>query len=99
MNRTRNLDRLKLHLLNAHNDYRLECYGDHLAKKHGYPDTVCGFDAVYLYLFNTHGWSLERCRNMHKADIRLVLSKEFSGWLLPPDAFFEFDLPKGEQTQ
>ncbi|EDT3088806.1 hypothetical protein XS16_005291 [Salmonella enterica subsp. enterica serovar Newport] len=94
MKRSDNLVRLKRHLLSAMDDYKLELYGDHLAKIHKYPSTVYGFDAVYLYLFRTHGWSFDRCRSMHKADIRLALANDFANWLPPPDAHFEFDLPQ-----
>lgn len=68
--------------------YSLECFGDHLAQEHGYPSGVDGFDAVYLYLCQKHNWTIAQCRSMDKEDIRLALSQEMKGWILPPEARF-----------
>nr|WP_169308613.1 hypothetical protein [Raoultella planticola] len=64
----------------------LECFGDHLSEEEGYPSDIYGFEAIYLYLNRKHGWTIKQCREMDKDDLRLALSVEMQGWILPPDA-------------
>lgn len=80
--------RLNHHKAIAGLNYYLECFGDHLAKENGYPSDIYGFDAVYLYLCNKHSWTISQCRSMEKEDIRLALSQETKGWILPRAARF-----------
>ncbi|MHA1066966.1 hypothetical protein ACR9GP_26955 [Enterobacter ludwigii] len=68
--------------------YSLECFGDHLAHEHKYPQDICGLDAIYLYLFHKYSWPIEKSRCMDVMDIKLCLSMEMKGWALPPEAIF-----------
>lgn len=90
MNRDKYRERLNHYLQIAMADYKLECYGRHLVEKHSYPETVSSFEAIYIQLFKTHGWSIDKCRNMSKADLRLALLRDLEAWLPPSDARFEY---------
>ncbi|EPS0558333.1 hypothetical protein ACVAAS_003574 [Enterobacter roggenkampii] len=68
--------------------YSLECFGDHLACVHKYPQGILGLEAIYLYLFHKYSWSIEKTRCMDAMDIKLCLSVEMKGWTLPPEAKF-----------
>ncbi|MCW2482107.1 hypothetical protein [Candidatus Symbiopectobacterium sp. NZEC135] len=97
MNREAYSIRWKLHQATAALDYSLECFGDELAKKNCYPKSVDGFDAVYLYLANKHGWPISTCRAMSRDDLRLALADEMQGWIMPRDA--RFGLPAHEGVE
>ncbi|MGC1054551.1 hypothetical protein WKH14_19740 [Pantoea agglomerans] len=88
MSRERYLARYNLQQALADLSYSLECFGDHLAAEQGYPGDIDGFEAVYLYLCNKHGWPISQCRSWDKEDIRLALAQEMKGWTLPPEARF-----------
>lgn len=78
--------RWQLHHTTADLNYSLECFGDHLSEKEGYPSDIYGLDAVYLYLSRKHGWTIKQCREMSMEELRLALSIEMQGWRLPQDA-------------
>lgn len=96
MNREAYSIRWQLHQATAALDYALECFGDHLAERESYPSNIDGFDAIYLYLANKHGWPINTCKALSKDDLRLALAVELVGWKLPRNA--RFGLPDHENV-
>jgi hypothetical protein len=74
-------------LLHAEADlaYMLHCFGDELAKRHGYKANS-GIEAVHFYLTQKHGWQPSVVRAMTAEDLRFSLSEEMHDWTLPADA-------------
>ncbi len=95
MNKEMYYVRWKLNRAIADLNYSLECFGDKLSEQESYPSDIYGFDAIYLYLSNKHGWTIDHCKAMDKGDIRLALAVEMKGWKLPPDARFGNPSPEG----
>lgn len=82
MDKKLNQARWNFHYETARSNYFLECFGDSLAIKEGYPRTIYGFDAIYFYLAGKYGWTIAQCRSMSTEDIRLALATELEAW--PP---------------
>ncbi|EIG6606804.1 hypothetical protein EBM22_001893 [Escherichia coli] len=80
MDKKLNQARWNFHYETARSNYFLECFGDSLAIKEGYPRTIYGFDAIYLYLAGKYGWTIAQCRSMSTEDIRLALATELEAW-------------------
>ncbi|EPI3542710.1 TPA: hypothetical protein ACM2WJ_002061 [Klebsiella pneumoniae] len=78
--------RWRLHHAKADLNYHLECFGDHLSEKEGYPSDIYGFDAIYLYLSQKLSCTINQCREMTMDDLRLSLSVEMKDWRVPADA-------------
>ncbi|WP_370559628.1 hypothetical protein NMD70_08400 [Edwardsiella tarda] len=86
MSHTYYVERWQHYQARAELAYTLDCFGDYLARMHGYPSAVAGFEAIYLYLCNKYHWPITRSRVMAHEDIRLALALEMEDWSLPPEA-------------
>ena len=77
--------RHRMHANTANLNYNLECLGDKLATDHGYKG-IDGMDAIWLYLIKTYHWTPAYVKAMNPDDIRMVLSQELDGFVLPAAA-------------
>lgn len=75
----------RLHDAVGNLDYSLAVFGDTLAKREKYKD-LDGMEAIHYYLIQKHHWLPRDVRAMTADDIRLVLSQDMAGWVLPKGA-------------
>ena len=66
-------------------NYHLEVFGDVLAKRERYKG-IDGMEAIHFYLIHKFGWLPNDVISMHPDQIRLVLSQELQGFVLPAEA-------------
>lgn len=83
--------------LQLHDSLWLEMFGDELAEREKYR-SICGMDAVHLYLVRKFSWTLCQVRAMSCKDLLLILQEEMENWKPPKDLgslFPEFGKPRG----
>jgi hypothetical protein len=75
-----NKSRLKIREHEAHLNYHVELFGDHIAKREAYRRNLDGIRAVHFYLIHKFGWLPRDVLSMSMEDVRLVLDQEMEEW-------------------
>jgi len=64
--------------------YKLERFGDYLAKREGY-ELLHGLDALHYYLIQKHHWLPSQVKALNVDDLEFLFSEEQNAWTLPED--------------
>jgi hypothetical protein len=75
----------KLHISQGEQQYHLDVFGDHLAKKYEFKEHT-GIEAVWYFLIERYHWTPSTVRALNTEDLVFLLAEEMSGWQLPADA-------------
>jgi hypothetical protein len=70
-----NESRLDFRKTEAHLNYYLDLFGDHIAEREGYR-SLSGMNAVHFYIIHTFRWLPKDVKSMSLEDVRLVLTQE-----------------------